>query len=97
MLKKGKLSLYRDETTIFTWFIWMNFSKMFCAILTKSKEFLSSLVFHTVLWTTVFQPILLLFSFVFLFFVVVFFYYFSFLLSKALLVIVWNNLNSNTV
>ena len=53
------------------------FSKIFCAILTKSMEFLSSLVFHTVLWTTVFHPILL------------------FLLNKALLVIVWNNLDSN--
>ena len=55
------------------------FSKIFCAILTKSMEFLSSLVFHTVLWTTVFHPILL------------------FLLNKALLVIVWNNLDSNSV
>ena len=40
-------------------------------------KFLSSLVFHTVLWTTVFHPILL------------------FLLNKALLVIAWNNLDSN--
>ena len=55
------------------------FSKIFCAILTKSMEFLSSLVFHTVLWTTVFHPILL------------------FLLNKILLVIVWNNLNINSV
>ena len=38
-LEKNKLtSLYRDETTIFTWFIWRKFfSKMFCAVLTKIK------------------------------------------------------------
>ena len=51
---------------------------MFSAILTKIKG-LSSLVFHTVLYTTVLHPILL------------------FLLNKALLVIVWNNLDSNSV
>ena len=74
-------SLYRDETTILTWFIWRNkfFPTLFALYLRKSKEFLSSLVFHTVLWTTVFHHILL------------------FLLNKILLVILWNNLNSNSV
>ena len=77
--KKKTSSLHRDETTMF-YMVYMeeNVSpRFFCAILTKSMEFLSSLVFHTVLWTTVFHPILL------------------FLLNKALLVIVWNNLDSN--
>ena len=55
------------------------FQELFRCINKKSKEFLSSLVFHTVLWTTVFQPVLL------------------FLLNKALLVTVRNNLNSNSV
>ena len=54
------------------------FSIIIFAILTKIKGD-TTLVFHTVLWTTVFHPILL------------------FLLNKALLVIVWNNLDSNSV
>ena len=45
--------------------------------------YLHGLVFHIVLRTTVFHPILLLTFF--------FFFFFFFLLNKALLVIVWNN------
>ena len=48
-------------------------------------------ILHTVLWATVFHPILLFFFFFF------FFLFFFFVLNKALLVIVWNNLDSNSV
>ena len=60
--KKKISSLYRDETTMF-YMVYMeeNVSpRIFALYLQKSMEFLSSLVFHTVLWTTVFHPILLL-------------------------------------
>ena len=46
------------------------FPRLFALYWQNSKEFLSPLVFHTVLWTNVFHPILLFFFF----FVVVFFF-----------------------
>ena len=79
--EKSKLRPYIEtKLQFFTWFIWRRtFLQDFLRYTNKINGVSIFLVFHTVLWTTVFHPILL------------------FLLNKALLIIVWNNLDSNSV
>ena len=105
MEKKKKISsLYRDETTILHGLYGGKlFSKIFCAILKRLKGvsiFVS--IPHCPMDYCIppYSAVVVFFFFFFFFFCFFFFFFFFFfviLLNKALLVIVWNNLESNSV